>query len=67
MTQPPTDGVAIHRDVVHRQVEGYRPLALDLYVPTGPVRAVCVYTHGGGWLRGSRRVGPGPLSPTSSR
>ena len=67
MTQPPTGDVTIHRDVVHRQVEGYRPLALDLYVPAGHVRAVCVYTHGGGWLRGSRRVGPGPLSPTSSR
>ena len=61
------DGVVIHRDVVHTQVTGYRPLALDLYLPTGDVAALCVYTHGGGWLRGSRRLGPGPLTPTSAR
>jgi acetyl esterase/lipase len=66
VTDVSTDGVTVHRDIVHRQVEGYRPLALDLYVPDGEVRALCVYTHGGGWLRGSRRVGPGPLSPASS-
>lgn len=67
MTADPLDGVTVHRDVVHRQVEGYRPLALDLYVPADEVLALCVYTHGGGWLRGSRRVGPGPLSPTSAQ
>lgn len=61
------EGVAVHRDVVHLQVEGYRPLSLDLYVPVGGPRGLCVYTHGGGWLRGSRRNGPGPLSPTSDR
>jgi len=61
------DGVAIHRDVVHTRVEGYRPLALDLYVPESGAAAVCVYAHGGGWRVGSRRNGPGPLSPTSGR
>ncbi|MFN8156236.1 MAG: alpha/beta hydrolase [Candidatus Nanopelagicales bacterium] len=67
MTEGAPDGVTVHRDVVHRQVEGYRPLALDLYLPVGEPGAVCIYVHGGGWLRGSRRVGPGPLSPTSSQ
>lgn len=61
------DGVAVHRDVVHVQVDGYRPLALDLYVPTSGARALAVYLHGGGWRRGSRRNGPGPLTPTSGR
>ena len=46
--------------------QGYRPLSLDLYVPESGARAVCVYLHGGGWRVGSRRAGPGPISPTSS-
>ena len=45
-------------DVVYREVPGYRPLGLDLYLPealpTGPV-PVIVHVHGGGWRRGSRR------------
>ncbi len=61
------DGVAVFRDVVHTRVDGYRPLALDLYLPDSGAQAVCVYAHGGGWRVGSRRSGPGPLSPTSSR
>jgi len=61
------DGVTVHRDVVHTRVDGYRPLALDLYLPDAGATAVCVYTHGGGWRVGSRRSGPGPMSPTSSR
>lgn len=60
------DDVTVRRDVVHTRLDGYRPLSLDLYLPAGPV-AICVYTHGGGWRVGSRRVGPGPLSPTSPR
>jgi len=61
------DGVVIHRDVVHTRVDGYRPLALDLYVPDSGAAAVCVYAHGGGWRVGSRRNGPGPISPTSGQ
>jgi acetyl esterase/lipase len=60
------DGVEIHRDIVHTRVEGYRPLALDLYLPDSGSQAVCVFTHGGGWRVGTRRSGPGPLSPTSA-
>jgi acetyl esterase/lipase len=60
-------GVSVRRDVVHTQVPGYRPLSLDLYLPQAGARAVCIYVHGGGWRMGSRREGPGPLSPTSRR
>ncbi|WP_181803370.1 alpha/beta hydrolase, partial [Streptomyces shenzhenensis] len=51
--------VTVHRDVVFAVHEGHRPLALDLYVPSEP-RALVVYLHGGGWLRGSRRATPAP-------
>jgi acetyl esterase/lipase len=64
---PDLSGVEVRRDVVHTRLEGYRPLSLDLYRPATGARAICVYVHGGGWLRGSRREGPGPLSPTSRR
>jgi len=60
-------GVRVHRDVVHTKLEGYRPLSLDLYLPDAGATAVCVYVHGGGWRVGSRRSGPGPMSPSSSR
>ena len=59
--------VSVRRDVVHTRVPGYRPLSLDLYLPETDVAAVCVYAHGGGWRMGSRREGPGPVSPTSRR
>jgi len=56
----------ILREVVYATVEGYRPLALDLYLPPAlPPRAVCLYLHGGGWRIGSRRAGPGPISADS--
>jgi acetyl esterase/lipase len=70
-TPPPAvdapDGVTVWRDVVHTVVEGHRPLSLDLYVPDAGARALCIYLHGGGWRRGSRRAGPGPISPSSAR
>jgi acetyl esterase/lipase len=62
-----TAGVCAFRDVVHTRIDGYRPLALDLYLPDAGAAAVCFYAHGGGWRVGSRRSGPGPLSATSSR
>lgn len=41
------------------QPEGFRPLSMDLRIPdaagTAPVPVV-VFLHGGGWLRGSRKV-----------
>lgn len=41
-------------------VPGYRPMTLDLHVPTdatGPV-ALVVWIHGGGWTEGDRRYVP---------
>lgn len=42
------------------QSEGFRPLSLDLRTPDAPTGAVgspiIVFLHGGGWLRGSRKV-----------
>ena len=48
----------VRRDVVFDAPVGFRPLALDLYVPPAP-SVVCLYLHGGGWRLGSRRTGPG--------
>ncbi|MEV6342566.1 alpha/beta hydrolase [Actinoplanes sp. NPDC051851] len=50
--------IAVHREVVFARRPGFRPLALDLYVPENPA-ALCVYLHGGGWRVGSRTEGPG--------
>ncbi|MGK5115675.1 MULTISPECIES: alpha/beta hydrolase fold domain-containing protein [unclassified Geodermatophilus] len=50
---PPT-AVTTTRDLTYA-TPGGEPLQLDLYVPRTPEPApVCVYLHGGGWLRGSR-------------
>lgn len=51
--------VTVHRDVVFSRPPGYRPVALDLYVPAEPAGALCLYLHGGGWRLGSRSDGPG--------
>ncbi|MEP7114532.1 MAG: alpha/beta hydrolase, partial [Ilumatobacteraceae bacterium] len=50
-------GVTVHHGVEFAVVEGFRPLVLDLYLPTGGVTpgAAIVYLHGGGWAIGSRR------------
>ncbi|MFC1419294.1 alpha/beta hydrolase fold domain-containing protein [Streptacidiphilus cavernicola] len=49
----------VHRDLCFAEIEGYRPLLLDLSVPAdapGPV-PLLVWIHGGGWRFGSPRVG----------
>jgi acetyl esterase/lipase len=51
--------VIVHRDVVFASPVGFRPLSLDLYVPSAPAQALCLYLHGGGWRVGSRADGPG--------
>jgi acetyl esterase/lipase len=58
--------VNIFREVVYAQPLGFRPLALDLFVPAEPV-ATCLYLHGGGWRIGTRADGPevGPNVPRS--
>lgn len=43
-------------DLVYREVPGFRPLELDLYLaPSAAPLPVIVHVHGGGWRRGSRR------------
>ncbi|MFF5497815.1 alpha/beta hydrolase fold domain-containing protein [Streptomyces aquilus] len=52
-------GEARVRDaLVYAEPPGFRPLELDLYLPPaggGPAPLI-VFVHGGGWLRGSRKV-----------
>lgn len=38
------------------QPEGFRPLSIDLRTPDASGAPVVVFLHGGGWLRGSRKV-----------
>ena len=38
------------------QPEGFRPLSLDLRTPDVDGAPLVVFLHGGGWLRGSRKV-----------
>ena len=46
-------------DIRYGEVLGYRPLELDLYLPSADeLSPVVVYVHGGGWQRGSRRDPP---------
>lgn len=44
------------RDIVYAEREGFRPLALDLYLPERERPPVVVVLHGGGWRAGSRRT-----------
>jgi acetyl esterase/lipase len=64
-TGPQPDGVSIYRDVVYSRPARSQPLALDLYVPSAPATALCLYLHGGGWRVGSRTDGPGPTKSWS--
>ncbi|WP_166980820.1 alpha/beta hydrolase [Paramicrobacterium fandaimingii] len=49
------------------QPPGYRPLSLDLRVPAECAAApVVVFLHGGGWLRGSRKVFTPGITPEAS-
>ncbi|GAB3360297.1 hypothetical protein GCM10027300_32260 [Modestobacter lapidis] len=43
----------MRRDLVYSVADGH-DLRLDLYVPDGPPAPLCVWLHGGGWMRGSR-------------
>jgi acetyl esterase/lipase len=48
---------SVVENLVYREVVGFRPLELDLYLPPTGDRSppVVVFLHGGGWQRGSRR------------
>ena len=43
-------------EVDFAQPEGFRPLSLDLRTPDASGAPLVVFLHGGGWLRGSRKV-----------
>jgi acetyl esterase/lipase len=45
--------VTVRRDVVYRSEPGVE-LRLDLYLPASGPAPLCLWLHGGGWLRGSR-------------
>jgi acetyl esterase/lipase len=46
-------GLTVQRDVVYATVDG-QELRLDLYVPDVRPAPLCIWLHGGGWMRGSR-------------
>jgi len=52
-------GVAVHRDLVYAQIEGFRPLTLDLYQPASKPkqapRPAIIFVHGGAWAGGDAR------------
>ncbi len=54
-------------EIDYAQPEGFRPLSLDLRIPdaAGPAPLV-VFLHGGGWVRGSRKVFTPGLSTAQS-
>ena len=47
------------RDVTFAELSGYRPLTLDLYLPSagGAPKPVIVFVHGGAWLHRTARDG----------
>lgn len=51
-----SDDVSVVGDVVFAEVQGFRPLAMDLRIPRSDALVpVLVHIHGGGFRRGSRR------------
>jgi acetyl esterase/lipase len=56
------DGVASLADVVYETIPGFRPVTLDLYLPSanaggkpGAGKPLVIYIHGGGWQSGHSR------------
>jgi len=51
------DGVTSVSDVTYSTITGYRPLAMDIYMPprNAPPRPLIVHVHGGGWTAGHTR------------
>ena len=55
------DGRLVHDDVTYARPLGFRPLLMDVHLPSGgevPVPCV-VWIHGGAWWEGDRRFPPG--------
>ncbi len=58
-TQQVFDGVDSYFELAYAVVPGFRPLVLDLHVPAGEQACpVVVYAHGGGFVGGTRTMGP---------
>lgn len=58
-TQRVFDGVDSYFELPYAVVPGFRPLVLDLHVPAGTQACpVVVYAHGGGFVGGTRTMGP---------
>lgn len=50
-------GISSHADVTYSVIPGFRPLVVDIYVPTArsAPRPLILYIHGGGWSAGHTR------------
>jgi acetyl esterase/lipase len=50
-------GVTSHADVTYSTVPGFRPMIVDIYMPskTGGPKPLILYIHGGGWIGGHTR------------
>ncbi|MBX7445921.1 MULTISPECIES: alpha/beta hydrolase [unclassified Arthrobacter] len=48
------DGVLTYFGIEYAKIDRFRPLELDLMIPTSGQRALVVYIHGGAWRNGSR-------------
>jgi acetyl esterase/lipase len=58
-TQAVFDGVDSYFELEYAIVPGFRPLVLDLHVPRGEKACpIVVYAHGGGFVAGTRTMGP---------
>jgi acetyl esterase/lipase len=60
------DGSKRYEGITYAVAPGYRPLQLDLWVPSTPTPPpLVVWIHGGGWMFGDRRYLPETLRPNS--
>lgn len=60
LDHPPLRGTRTWTGLTYAIVDGYRPMVLDLHVPTAVSAPppVVMWVHGGGWREGDRRLVP---------
>lgn len=59
LDHPPLRDARTWTGLTYAVVDGYRPMVLDLHVPTGvDSPPVVMWVHGGGWREGDRRLVP---------
>ncbi|GAA2142808.1 alpha/beta hydrolase [Actinomadura napierensis] len=51
---PAPPGVRVMRGVPYAELDGVRPLELDLWLPDAPGAPLVLFLHGGAWRRGRR-------------